>query len=199
MSKGLDCTSDLTPYAGEIKAAGYEWCGRYYYSGVSHAKTKLSRAEALHLSSMGLFLVAVFENAGDHAGYFSASQGHSDGMNSFSYAHATVHQPIRTPIYFAVDFDATLEDLNDRIIPYFQTLIAYRGQYNVGVYGSGFVCRRLKELGLVSFTWLAQSPGWAEWDTFKDWNLKQQPTVTQFGLSIDLDQSNGNGGGFQVE
>lgn len=194
MSKGFDCTDDLTDHGGQIVQAGYEFVGRYY-CGPSHNKTRLTRAEALHLSGLGLFVVSVFENDGDHAGYFSYSQGVDDGRNAFDYAWL-IKQPLKTPIYFAVDFDATEVEFTNHIVPYFKGI--YHGAHPVGVYGSGFVCRRLLELGLVSHTWLAQSPGWAEWDTFKNWNIKQLPTVTWNGLSIDPDISSGNGGGWKL-
>lgn len=203
MSKGLDATMDLTPYAGEIKAAGFEYVARYYYSGISHAKVKLSRTEALHLSSMGLYLVAVFENAGDHAEYFSNHQGVMDGSDAFAYAFHSIGQPFKTPVYFAVDYDASEQDLQSRIIPYFKGVrytTSRNDDYFVGVYGSGFVCQRLLSLGLVSYAWLAQSTGWAEYEEFKasgKANLVQSATTVQFGVQIDPLLSNGNGGGFK--
>lgn len=198
-TRGFDCVSDLTPFGAEIVAAGYSFVARYYFSGISHAKVKLSRAEALHLSSMGIYLVSVFENAGDHAGYFNGLRGDADGRDAFVYARDTIQQPDNTPIYFAVDFDASEADLRSHIIPYFYALRDSPRAHHVGVYGSGFVCRRLKELGLVSFTWLAQPPGWAESD-YQDYNLKQlMPSKTFHGLDIDEDISNGNGGGWRIE
>lgn len=199
MSKGFDTTEDLSSRGQQILDSGYAWVGRYYYSGISHSKTKLSRAEALHLSGMGIFLVAVFENAGDHAGYFSAEQGDKDGQNAFWYADNTIRQPLGTPIYFAVDFDASEHDLQSHIIPYFRELWkGIQGDFKIGVYGSGFVCRRLASLGLVSYTWLAQSKGWAESREKRDYNIVQHDTITWHGIEIDPGDSNGNGGGFRV-
>lgn len=197
-TRGFDCASDLSAHAGQIKAAGYGWVGRYYTSDRNNPKI-LKRAEALHLSSMGLFIVSVFENAGDHAGYFSFAQGIKD-MDAATVCAVNVRQPDITPIYFAVDFDATDHDCNAFIIPYFKALHGTRGLYSVGVYGSGFACRRLLELGLVSFAWLAQSTGWAEYEAFKasgKANIIQLWTTEFHGLSIDGDISNGNGGGFK--
>lgn len=201
MAKGFDTAQDCTAHGQQIKDAGYEFVARYYFSGISHEKVKLSRAEALHLSSMGLYLVSVFENAGDHAGYFSGTQGQADGVSAFGYAHDTIGQPNGTPVYFAVDFDATENDLW-KIGPYFEGIRRWmhnNGGYAVGVYGSGFVCRRLKELGLVSFTWLAQSRGWSESETYTGWNIKQFASSTFVDMDIDLDISNGNGGGWRIE
>lgn len=202
MSKGFDCTSDLTPYGQAIKDAGYSFCARYYYSGISHAKVKLSRAEALHLSGMGIYLVSVFEDNPTSAGYFSEQRGMDDGRHAFGYAAIGVQQPQGTPIYFTVDYDATPQDLTATIVPYFRSVRESRGSYLVGVYGSGLVCRTLKELGLVSYSWLAQSTGWAEYEQYKQsnqWNLLQLWTTDFHGLSIDPLISNGNGGGFLVK
>jgi hypothetical protein len=208
-NKGFDCTQDCTAHGQQILDAGYEFCARYYYSGISHAKTKLSRVEALHLSGMGIYLVAVFENAGDHAGYFSHAQGLLDGKAAYRYAVDVIQQPYNSPIYFAVDFDATEAQIRGGIAQYFQGIKEafthealspeprLGGIFQVGDYGSGLTCRILKELRLVSFTWLAQSTGWAEYEAWKPQaNIVQGMSITWNGISIDPDISNGNGGGF---
>lgn len=198
-NKGFDCTSDLSAHGQQIKDAGYEFVVRYTYNLAKSSKDKLSRAEALHLSSMGIYLVNVYENASDHIGYFTRQQGVNDGMNSFEYASQSLQQPQGTPIYFTVDLDVTRAQFTQSVVPYFQAIRPFRGKYEVGVYGNGMVCRLLKEMGLVEFTWLAQPPGWAEPD-YAGYNLRQlMPSKTFHGLSIDEDISNGNGGGFLVK
>lgn len=52
--------------------------------------------------------------------------------------------------------------------------------------------------GIATFTWLARASGWSGFHTFTAWNLKQGPSQTVLGLSVDLDESQGHGGGFQV-
>lgn len=198
-NKGFDTGSDCSHLGQAILDAGFTYICRYTYSITSHSKTKLSRAEALHLSGMGIFLVNVFQNSADKAAYFQEEQGIHDGSVAFPYARQTLQQPIQTPIYFAVDYDASEEDIRHRIAPYFEGVRRSRGAYFVGVYGSGLVCRVLKELGLVSFTWLSQSTGFRESKTFHDWNLHQLPGGTFHSLDVDFDESNGNGGGFLVK
>ncbi len=200
-SKGFDTGSDCTPHGQQILDGGYSFCARYTFSGVSHAKTKLTHKEAAHLSGMGIYLVNVFQNSADHAEYFSRKQGTSDGMAAFAYANDVLQQPHSAPVYFAVDFDASEEDMRRRVIPYFLALDNVRGQYQCGVYGSGLVCRKLHELGLVSFTWLAQSMGFRESKAYRDgkqWSLLQHMQTTFHGLQIDPLESQGNGGGFKV-
>jgi hypothetical protein len=46
--------------------------------------------------------------------------------------------------------------------------------YAIGVYGSGAVCRILgANCPFVSFTWLAEAPGWQGTKTYAGWDVKQ--------------------------
>lgn len=198
MSHGFDTTGDCYDHGQEIIKAGFHFVGRYYFSGISHAKTKLAYSEAQHLSKMGINLVAVFENAGDHAGYFDAEQGASDGQEAFTYARTVINQPAGSAVYFAVDYDASELDLRTRIIPYFEEVRKSMGAYLCGVYGSGYICEKLLEMGLVHYTWLAQAEGWEGSDTFTAWNIRQGDSGTEFGLSVDADVVQGPCGWFTV-
>jgi len=205
MSHGFDTTEDCTAHAEAIRSVGFRFVGRYYFDIVSHAKTKLTRSEAEALSAAGLFVVAVFENGPDHPGYFSRAKGVSDGTAAFRYAADHIEQPQNSPIYFAVDYDASAADLSGVIADYFdgiaEAFAAEKGDaaaYPIGVYGSGLACTRLLASGAATFAWLAQSTGWAGFATFTHWNLKQGPSKTRVGLPVDLDESQGKGGGFQI-
>src|SRR5689334_15649373 len=75
LSKGFDTTDDCTPHGQQILDAGYTWVGRYS----SHSNWKnMTRAEGLHLSNMGIFLVNVWESAGDQVSFFTEGQGRQD-------------------------------------------------------------------------------------------------------------------------
>lgn len=205
MANGIDATQDCSSHAGALKAAGYGFVGRYYFSIVSHAKVKLTHAEALALSAAGLFIVAVFENSSNSSGYFTHAKGVSDGTAAFRYAADHVKQPFGSPIYFAVDYDASTADLNGGIAAYFRGVAeAFEAErhggatYPIGVYGSGLVCGGLSTHGLVTYTWLAQSTGWSGYHTFTGWNIKQGPETTVLHLDVDTDETHGKGGGFQV-
>ena len=205
MKQGFDAPENCSAEAEAIRAAGYRFVGRYYYDIVSHAKTKLTLAEAEALSAAGLYVVAVFENGPDHPGYFSRAKGVSDGTAAFRYAADQIGQPFSSPIYFAVDYDASDADAGGAVADYFAGLAeAFAAEsdtgetYPLGVYGSGLVCSRLLGSGAVTYTWLAQAGGWSGFQTFTAWNLKQGRTQTVLGLSVDLDESQGHGGGFQV-
>ena len=205
MTQGFDSPQDCSAKAEAIRAAGFRFVARCYYDIVSHAKTKLTQPEAAALSAAGIYVVAVFENGPDHPGYFSYAKGVSDGTAAFRYAADRIVQPLGSPIYFAVDYDASEADLRGGIADYFQGLAdAFTaesngdGTYSIGVYGSGSTCLQLLASGAAAFTWLAQAGGWSGFHAFTAWNLKQGQTQTVLGLSVDLDESQGHGGGFQV-
>lgn len=196
MAKGFDTTENCTPHIAAIKRAGYGFVCRYY----SHSAWKdIARPEAVALSEAGIYIVAVWESAGDHAGYFSHVQGVLDGQAAYSFGRA-IGQPNGGDIYFAVDYDAVchpgspvwkyFEGVNEKLkaqVP--------EHQYEPGVYGSGLVCETLFKAGLVKKTWLAQSMGWGGSRTYKDWNIKQGPQTTFAGMDIDTDTSAAKGGG----
>jgi hypothetical protein len=71
------------------------------------------------------------------------------------------------------------------------------------VYGSGLVCKTLLAANKVTYTWLAQSTGWAGYNSFTQYNIKQfNATVMCIdagSIHGDTDESpNDNEGSFQV-
>ena len=196
MSKGFDTTNDCAPLAARIKTGGYTFVARYY----SHSIWKnLTRSEAGALSAAGLYIVAVWESAGDHPSFFSHDQGRHDGQTAFAFAQA-IGQPLPSPIYFAVDADLPGAG---GVQAYFEGVREAFGAhgaigstaYSVGVYGSGNVCAHLSGLVYVSHTWLAQSMGWGGSRAYSDWNIKQGRSQNVLGLSVDTDIAAASGGG----
>ena len=202
-SKGIDTTANCTSHIDAIKLNGYTFVCRYS----SHSSWKsMSKHEVVALSKAGLYVVNVWETAGDHAAFFTHSQGVKDGEDAFQFAHA-IGQPFTAPIYFAVDMDASEPFIKSGVRAYFQGVRESlqkhgdigKDSYNVGVYGCGACCNYLKMVGFVSFTWMAYAPGWNGNSTYGDWNLCQtHNSVTIDKMDCDLDLSKGNGGGFQV-
>ena len=209
MTKGFDANMDLTRFAGCLKAVGYDFVGRYYNINNPHKNLALGEAQAL--VAAGLTIVAVWENGfPDHTAYFSHSKGVFDGTSAYHFAQHDIGQPANTPIYFAVDFDASQNDVNGFITAYFQgikdafnTISGNKPAYQVGVYGSGLTCSSLLNAGLVRFTWLAQSMGFRGSKTFKNFNIKQllqkrECKSVQGGVAGDPDTSPGNEGSFKA-
>lgn len=199
MTRGIDTTANCMSHIMALKNAGYTFVCRY----MSHSAWKnLTLAETQALSRANISIVSVWETQSDHASYFSMHQGLVDGAAAYAYARH-VEQPHKAPIYFAADTDIAV---STQLTEYFQGVrhslqqhgAIGIGTYEVGVYGGGTVCRILKEKGLVSYTWLAQAMGWLGSHGYTDWNLKQGPSTTFASMSVDTDESRGDGGGWQI-
>jgi hypothetical protein len=185
MKKGFDCNVDLSNFASGLATAGYGFVGRYY--NINDQSKNLTASEAQKLTAAGLRIVAVWENGFPTSpDYFSYNQGIEDGTAAYQYASTTINQPASTPIYFAVDYDASQADVNGPISDYFKGInygfsnIANNDPiYEVGVYGSGLTCSTLLEAELVSYCWLAQSMGWQGSRTFTEYNIAQSLQATE--------------------
>jgi hypothetical protein len=202
MSSGVDCYGSAAANAANIKSAGYSFVCRYYTSTVNK---RLTKAEAQALSSAGLFCVSVWEESSNAASYFTSAQGTADATAALNYATNTIGQPANTPVYFAVDFDASDTDITNHIIPYFQAVevVFETSPYVLGVYGSGAVCAQVyASIGIVNHTWMSGSTGWRNYSTYTAWNIKQgnpATPVTIGGQSFDTDAaSTAGGGGWQI-
>jgi hypothetical protein len=202
MAKGIDASVDCSGAAACLAENGYTFVGRY----LGRHAADLTAAEVKALTDAGLFIVSLIENGSPTSvDFFTTQQGQSDATFAFARAHA-LGQPIDAPLYFAVDFDASLDDVQGAISQYFSAVsaelqsLAGAGQpmYPVGVYGSGQTCQWLLNNHQVLFAWLAESTGWAGFDTFVDWNIKQFASNGPVcGLSVDGNTSRGLGGGWR--
>lgn len=203
MPTALDTTENCSTKVSCLRNAGYDTIIRYY--SLSSWK-RLTPQEANALAKAGFNLCVVYQDRQNQPADFSESQGKSAGRNAFSYAQSVIFQPTGSGIYFAVDYDASVNDLKDRIIPFFrgiqatfQELSAGGPNYRVGVYGSGRTCRMLLEEQLVELTWITQSIGFAEYQKFinsNKWNLRQFLPEKVCGMDLDPNEINQNAGDF---
>jgi hypothetical protein len=203
MDSGIDSPVDCTKLVEAIKAANVTFVGRYYRNKNSKW-AKLTASEAQTLSSAGLQIVALWEGASDNAKYFSYAAGVSDSTSAYVEA-MSAGQTARTPIYFAVDFDASAQDIAGSINDYFagiaagyQTVSHGNPSYDVGVYGSGATCAWLLGHSRVTKTWLAMSGGWAGSQSFDAWNIKQGKGLGNLNFDQDSDVAKSDFGGFQI-
>ncbi|HYC93651.1 MAG TPA: DUF1906 domain-containing protein [Thermoanaerobaculia bacterium] len=196
---GCDASSACTEsMISCLKENNISFVGRYYSDTTHIAGKKLTASEAQLLSSNGIDLVAVFEDAPTEASYFSASRGTRDANAALAQA-ASVGQPAGSAIYFTVDYDASQSDIDGVITDYFQAIAATLGtQYVTGVYGSGNTCTAILKSGHAKLAWLAQSTGWGGYQSFHDWVIKQGPEGSICGLSSDSDEAQGDFGAFRV-
>lgn len=193
MSQGLDANQDLRNKIGALQAAGIKWVARY----INPKADPLTAGEAAALRAAGIWIVSVWEyGSPTSADYFTAERGQQHGLMALDRARS-VGQPEDGVIYATVDYDAEEDDLPG-IIAYFKAMrAALIGSYTLGVYGSGRVCRVLSEQGLVNKTWLTQSTGFAEYDSWKPHATIVQGRETMLaGVDVDLDTSNGAAGGW---
>jgi hypothetical protein len=196
MPKGFDTTENCGPQVQTIKNNGYDFVARYL--GQSSHK-RITSAEALQLKGVGLAIVLVYEDTPTGADYFSSGRGQVDATRAAQQAQA-INAPPGTTIYFAVDYDASADDLSDAIIPYFQgvvsgmTSFASSGNplYKVGVYGSGATCMALT--GLAPQGWLACATGWRGHGSYTAWSISQGMPTTIMGMSVDPDVANASYG-----
>jgi hypothetical protein len=179
----IDLDFDVSPYLAELKRAGVRSIGRYYdraygtgigESCYRHPLKTLTKAELTAIENAGMSVFVVFQHCGAHCANFdlenkeTVDKGRKDAVAAIQLAH-DLGQPADTPIYFAIDFDpypgngCTLPAA--RIWP---SIDAYFDQVNevlsgtrwqVGVYGAGVTCQRLKASGKARYFWLSSSLG----------------------------------------
>ena len=200
--QGIDMATDARDYANEIKSRQLDFVARYYRAPTSRWPT-LSAAEAAHLSSAGMKVVAVWESHSHKPEYFSYSSGYADAVSAYRQAKS-VGQPTGTAIYFAVDYNAPQSDITGSIDQYFRGVAAGLAsvgggsEYRVGVYGSGAVCDYLKRARLAQYTWLSNSTAWSGYDSFTDWNIRQSKSSSLLSFNHDWNEATDDYGGFQV-
>lgn len=160
MPSGFDTTANAGNVAALIKADGYTFIGRY----LSENSWKvILPPEAVQLKEAALDIVLVYEDGPKDVDYFKDGRGASDSKRAIAQASA-LGAVAGTAIYFSVDYDAGIADIDGPIAAYFKeaaaTLAADPCGYAAGVYGSGRTCAIGAADG-VSYTWQAQSEGWA--------------------------------------
>lgn len=189
------CTEDTISC---LQENGLSFVGRYYSDTTHITGKKLTAVEAQLLSSAGIDIVTVYEDAPTSYDYFSASRGTKDANGALAQA-LSVGQPQESAIYFTVDYDAPQSDIDGNITAYFEAVAAAIGtQYVVGVYGSGDTCTAILQSGYAQLAWLAQSTGWGGYHDFTDWVIKQGNEGSICGLNSDSDVAQGDFGAFRV-
>lgn len=193
---GIDTGHSLSQTNCErLIQAGKSFAVRYYSNpdNPDQAWKIISRAEAQRILDSGLKLCMVYQDEAGSQSCFSREKGFQAIQNAITLAEE-IGQPYGSAIYFAVDYDAGGIALGNNIMPYFDAINEYLNEcgnpYKVGVYGSGFICSRVKSIGFASYTWLSMSTGWAEYSTYNTpskYNIKQVEGAVIDGVLVDLD------------
>jgi hypothetical protein len=200
MPEIIDVSYQCGDHAEPLASAGVKTIIRYYSRDTSLPAKRLTMAEAAKFACAGLRIGVVHEaRHGDRVGSFNRELGFRDGAYARTYASQIIRQPAGSAIYYAVDFDATTDDLRDYVIPYFdgvqRAFAEGTGEpiYEVGVYGSGASCASVLDAGLADKAWLAQSKGWAGYQIFNrssQWVLRQGPVIAFGEVKCDSDAAN---------
>ena len=216
----VDFDFDATPYLTQLKNAGVKTIGRYYDraygTGIGevcyHHKSKtLTKAELTAIERAGMFVYVIYQHCNhscanfDMANPATADKGRKDAIAAVQLAR-DLGQPADTPIYFGVDFDpypgSDCKIPAARIWPsveqYFSQIneVFAQTRWQVGIYGAGVTCKRLKESGKAKFFWLSTSLGHAgspEFFNGGDWHLFQNVTEIKRPYApdtIDTDVAN---------
>jgi hypothetical protein len=196
---GIDLAMDTSNVVEELRGNRIDFVARYYRDPTSSLPA-LSPQEARKLASLGLKIVAVWEQNSPDPENLSHSSGYGDAFSAYKQAKA-VGQPAGSAIYFAIDFNAhELEPAKE----YFRGIAAGlaaasggRAEYDVGVYGSGAVCDAIKRAGLARYSWLTKATSWDGSLDYNDWNIKQGEALP-FSFDNDSDEARGDYGGFRL-
>lgn len=180
----FDLVSNTTSIASCLAATGVKYVARYYKSSTSPFPS-MSREEVATLATNGIRVIAVQEGRSTTPAYFSDASGTQIAKETFESARRA-GQPGGTPIFFAVDYDASNGEIDSNIKPFFESIkrankeLDQAQQYRIGVYGSGAVIQRLRDADLVELVWLAAPVGWAGSQKARSdqkWDLMQAPGV----------------------
>ena len=196
---GIDSAMDTSDVVEELRGSRIDFVARYYRDPTSSLPA-LSSQEARTLASLGLKIVAVWEQNSPDPENLSYSSGYSDAFSAYKQAKA-IGQPAGSAIYFAIDFNAhELEPAKE----YFRGIAAGltaasggRAEYKVGVYGSGAVCDAIKRAGLARYSWLTKATSWDGSLDYNDWNIRQGEALP-FSFDNDSDEVRGDYGGFRL-
>lgn len=148
--QACDCVTEITnERAQTLRTAGYEVVGRYLTNveGTSLNK-KIQPGELNTIFNNGLRIFPIYQTWGGEAAYFNTTQGSLDATKAIEAAESYGFN-YGTIIYFAVDYDALGDDINNNIVPHFKSICSQMqklgGKYRVGVYGPRNVCIKVSE------------------------------------------------------
>ncbi|WP_331721106.1 glycoside hydrolase domain-containing protein [Streptomyces sp. NBC_00454] len=135
--------------ADALFKAGYRIVGRYLYDPPGSTLDKeIKSGELQDAFAAGLSVFPIYQDNARRLQDFTYQQGFAHALNAHSCAQGYGFNR-DTVIYFAVDYDATGEEIASGIVPYFEGVragLASKGKkYVHGVYGSRNVCTQVSK------------------------------------------------------
>lgn len=208
MANGISTNRNCEAIGQCLRNSGKDFVVRYHSARTQQAEKRLRPREAAELARAGLDVAVVYQDNARLPGDFGRPRGVEDGNAAFMAA-SQVGQPEGSAIYFAVDTDFSMAQIQAVVVPYFegvrQGLAAAAGAaaspFRIGVYGSGLTCQVLKEnLALADLSRLALATAWRGSSQYDTWDLKQsQPTgaLCSLGAAWEANESRGDFGSFR--
>lgn len=136
----------------QIKSLGYQGVMRYISPARETWMTAkpVTRAEVEDYAKHHLGVGFVWQYGGAHNP--DALRGFAGGVEDAKKAQAKCSELGRPahPVFFAVDFDCTLDQWNNTVSKYFKGVASILGRQRIGVYGSSRVISWAKEDGLIA-------------------------------------------------
>lgn len=182
--------SAAVPKAADIKAAGHT--GAVCYASPAREtwmKAKpITKAVVDSYRAAGLQIAAVWQYGG--ASSPDAMRGAAGGRADALAADAALKAAGLTghPVYFAVDFDITLQQWNQTAVHYFRSACDVLGRQRVGIYGHSRAVAWAQEDGVVAdlgggrcLGWVTRS--WSQGETGADYAALYQGTHNVSGPS----------------
>jgi peptidoglycan hydrolase-like protein with peptidoglycan-binding domain len=152
--------------AKTLKDAGYTIVGRYLTNSdrPDALEKRIQDGELQAIFAGGLKVFPIFQEGGTDTTYFSYDLGVRAAGRADDAARRLGFLP-GTPIYYAVDFDATGDEVETYLEPYFRGIhdeLRRRGSaYRVGVYAGRRICCTLAAAHLTELSYVADmSTGW---------------------------------------
>lgn len=178
-----------------VKYLGVKTIIRYYdYPGSPTLPEKIpTDAEIALIKKNGFKLCAVFQHNNSKLASFTKERGSKDAAQALQFA-SHWKQPRNSAIYFGVDFDPSVKEL-EAVSEYAEKFsgIVRNAGYRVGAYGSGLTLETLLNEGHIDLSWLSMSTGFRkskEFDAARKWNLKQTLNRKCGGIDCDFDYVN---------
>ena len=135
-----------------LKADGYRIVGRYL---TEPGQDKLDPSEYFkairpgeleRITAVGMQFFPIFQEYSTKLSHFTVENSRKHAQSAREAAQRLGSPP--TYIYFAVDFDATDDQVSSTILPYFRAILSsLGGGYKVGIYASRNICTRIIEAG----------------------------------------------------
>ncbi|MGU3411851.1 glycoside hydrolase domain-containing protein [Microbacterium sp. M1A1_1b] len=196
---GADMSTPLdAARAAAVTASGVSIVGRYLTNldKPGALDKAMTRAEVATIARAGLGLWPIFEEGGTAASWFTFAQGIADAHR----AHDAARQlgiPKQTTVYFAVDYDATDDDIETKVVPYFRGVTKglrdRGGLVKPGVYGARRTCTVVSNAGLAHCSFVAgTTTGWAGNQLQplpRNWSFNQiqERTAGSGASAVDID------------